>query len=176
MQAMTKLGRWLAVEREEVGFKRDGVGWTLAVANTLSALWSTFVFLVFLKTGIVGWLMLNTCAPSIALFVIGFALGNPVVMVAGSVLMFRYGTLGLFVFGWSGYDIPAQIGHILMTLSVIYTIVHIVRGRRWRVLGLGALLSLVILIPLMIVQTYWLNAHPEMVEMLFSGNWEIPGQ
>ena len=176
MQAMTKLGRWLAVEREEVRFNRDGVGWALAVANTLSALWSTFVFLAFLKTGIVGWLMLNTCAPSIALFVIGFALGNPVVMVTGSVLMFRYGTGGLFVFGWSGYDIPGQIGHILMTLAVIYAVFHVVRGRRWRALGLGVLLGLAILIPLLIVQTRWLNAHPEMVEMLFSGDWVLPGQ
>jgi hypothetical protein len=63
-----------------------------------------------------------------------------------------------------------------MTLSVIYTTVHMVRGRRWRALGLGVLLGLAILIPLMIVQTGWLNAHPEMLEMLFSGNWEIPSQ
>jgi hypothetical protein len=176
MQAVTKLGRWLTVERDKVGFKRDAVGWVLVVLSALSALNGAFVFLGVLKTGIVGWLMLNTCAPSIALFVIGFALGNPVVMVAGSVLMFRYGTGGLFVFGWSGYDIPGQIGHILMTLSVIYTTVHMVRGRRWRALGLGVLLGLAILIPLMIVQTGWLNAHPEMMEMLFSGNWEMPSQ
>ena len=176
MQAMTKLGRWLTVEREEVGFKRDTVGWVLVVLSALSALNGAFVFLGVLKTGIVGWLMLNTCAPSIALFVIGFALGNPVVMVAGSVLMLCYGTGGLFVFGWDCYNIIPQIGHILMTLAVIYAVFHVVRGRRWRALGLGVLLGLAILIPLLIVQTRWLNAHPEMVEMLFSGDWVLPGQ
>ncbi len=63
-----------------------------------------------------------------------------------------------------------------MTLAVIYTVVHIVRGKSWRTLGLGVLLGLAILIPLMIVQTHWLNAHPKMLEMLFSGNWDIPAQ
>lgn len=176
MQAITQFKQGLVTEQKEARFKRNAVGWVLVVLNTLSALNGAFVFLGMLKTGIVGWLMLNTCAPSIALFVAGFLLGNPLVMVAASVLLFRYGTLGLFVFGWSGYDIPGQIAHILMTMGVIYTIVHMVRGRRWRVLGLGVLLGLAILVPLMIVQTHWLNAHPEMMEMLFSGNWEIPDQ
>jgi hypothetical protein len=176
MQAITQLKQGLAVEQREVGFKRDKTGWALVTLNTLAALNATFVFLGVLKVGIDGWLMLNTCTPSIALFVIGFLLGNPMVMVAGSVLMFRYGVGGLFAFGWDGYNIPAQIGHILMTLAVIYTVVHVVRGKRWRTLGLGVLLGLAILIPLTIVQTRWLNAHPKMLEMLFSGNWDLTAQ
>ena len=133
-------------------------------------------FLGMLKTDVIGWLMMNTCAPSIALFVIGFLLGSPVVMVAASAMMFRYGTLGLFVFGWNGGNLFAQAGHILMTLAVIYVVVDVIRNRRWKTLGLGLLLGIVILFPLETVQTMWIIANPEMAEKLFSGNLMPPGQ
>jgi hypothetical protein len=120
--------------------------------------------------------MMNTCAPSIALFVVGFLFASPVVMIASATLMFRYGTLGLFVFGWSGGNLFAQAGHILMTLAVIYVVVDVIRHRRWKALGLGLLLGIVILFPLETVQTMWIVAHPEMAEKLFSGNWMLPGQ
>lgn len=177
MQAITRFKQGLTTERKEARFKRNVAGWALVVLNTLAALNSTFFFLAMLKSGVVGWLMMNTCAPSIALFVIGFLLGSPVVMVAASVPMFRYGTLGLFVFGWSGWAIIPQIGHILMTLAVIYVIAYIVRNKAWRTLGLGLALGVAILIPFMAVQTWWFNAHPEMLEMLFSPErWAPPGR
>jgi hypothetical protein len=176
MQAITKHKQGLATEQTEAGFKRDVAGWALVVLNTLAALNAAFFFLGMLKASIGDWMMMNTCTPSIAIFVIGFLLGSPLVMVAGSVLMCYYGTGGLFVFGWDGYNVIPQIGHILMTLTVIYTVVRVVRGRRWRTLGLGVLLGLAIFIPLIIVQTRWLSTHPEVAEMLFSGNWEIPSQ
>lgn len=176
MQAITQLKQGLATEQTEAGFKRDVAGWVLVVLNTLAALNAAFFFLGTLKASVGEWMMMNTCTPSISIFVIGFLLGSPLMMVAGSVLMFYYGTGGLFVFGWDGYNIIPQIGHILMTLAVIYTVVHVVRGRSWKTLGLGVLLGLAIFIPLMIVQTRWLSTHPGVTEMLFSGNWEIPGQ
>jgi len=176
MQAITQLKQEPATEQTEAGFKRDVAGWTLVVLNTLAALNAAFFFLGALKASVGDWLMMNTCTPSIAIFVIGFLLGSPLVMVAGSVMMLYYGTGGLFVFGWDGYNIIPQIGHILMTLAVIYTVVRVVRGKKWRMLGLGVLLGLAIFIPLMIIQTRWLSTHPGVAEMLFSGNWEIPGQ
>jgi hypothetical protein len=176
MQAIAQFRQGLAIERREGKFRRNAVGWVLVVLNGLAALNSTFFFLGMLKAGVVGWLMMNTCAPSIALFVIGFLLGSPVVMVAASVLMFRYGTGGLFAFGWDSYNLIPQIGHILMTLAVIYVLVHVVRNRAWRTLGLGLALGVAILIPLTVVQTWWFNAHPEMLQMLFSGDWSFPGQ
>ena len=173
MQAMTTLRQGLTTGDEQAGFRRGVVGWIMAVVNGLSALNSTYVFLGTLKTGVVGWLMMNTCAPSIALFVAGFLLGSPVVMVAASVLMMRYGTGGLFVFDWRGYNLYAQAGHILMTLAVIYVLVDNVKHRRWQALALGAALGVAILVPLTILQTAWFNAHPGMLEMLFSGTYPM---
>ena len=90
--------------------------------------------------------------------------------------MSRYGTGGLFTFGWHRDNLIRQIGHILMTLAVIHVIVSMVRRRAWRTLALGTALGVATLIPFTMAQTSWFNAHPEMLEMLFSGNWSCPGQ
>ncbi len=151
-------------------FRRDAVGWAVVLLNSLAVLNSTYFFLGRLRVGVIAWLMLNTCAPSVALFVLGFLVSSPMVMAAAGVLMFRYGTLGLFVFKWDGYNIIPQIGHILMTLAVIYTLVDIFRHRRWKALILGMVIGLAVLILLMVAQGAWFNAHPGMLEALFSGN------
>jgi hypothetical protein len=83
--------------------------------------------------------------------------------------MFRYGTLGLFIFRWDGYNIIAQIGHLLMTVGVIYVGVRVVRARAWRALALGAALGAAILIVYAIAQGAWFAAHPDMLEALFEG-------
>jgi hypothetical protein len=176
MQAITQLGQGLTAWRDEAGFKRNVVGWVLVVLNLLMAINSANFFLGMLKTNVSGWLMMNTCAPSIVLFVIGFLLGSPVVMVAASAMLFRYGTLGLFVFRWDGFNIISQVGHILMTLAVVYVVVDVIRNRRWKTLGLGLLLGIVILAPLETVQTMWLIGNPKMAEKLFSGNLMPTGQ
>ena len=108
MQAITQFKQGLATERG-VAFKRDTIGWIIVVLNVLIVLGSTYFFLGVLKTSIVGWLIMNACVLSVGLFMIGFLLANPLVMVAGCVLMFRHGTLGLFMFGWSGTNIMPQI-------------------------------------------------------------------
>jgi hypothetical protein len=176
MQAIAQVKQGLTAWRDEAGFKRNIAGWVLVVLNTLMALMSANFFLGMLKTNVIGWLMMNTCAPSIALFVVGFLLGSPVVMIAASTIMFRYGTLGLFVFGWSGGNLFAQAGHILMTLAVIYIVVDVIRNRRWKTLSLGLLLGIVILFPLETVQTMWFIGNPKMAEKLFSGNLMPPGR
>ncbi len=170
MKAIAQLTQGWAAETE-VPFKRNKTGWIITILNVLMALNSTYVFLGFLKVGVDGWLMMNSCAPSIAIFVVGFLLGSPVLMIASSVLMFRYGTLGLFVFSWSGTNLIAQAGHILMTIAVLYTLVELLRHRRWKSLGLGLALGALLLIPYLSAQERWFAAHPGLLENLFSGNY-----
>ena len=158
-------------KQEAAPFKRGIAGWIISGLNTLAALNASFVFLVQMKSGVVGWLMMNTCTPSIVLFLIGFLAASPVVMVAGSALMFRYGTLGLFVFSWDGYNIFAQIGHLLMTAAVAYTAVNIVKNKRWRQLWIGLAIGAALIVILAIAQNAYFAAHPGLLEALFSGDY-----
>jgi hypothetical protein len=173
MQATTQLERVSEDKQEQLTFRRDASGWVLAVLNTLVAVNSTYFFLGRLRVGVDGWLMMNTCAPSIFLFVAGFVLGSPATMVAASVLMLRYGTGGLFAFGWDGYNLIPQVGHLLMTLAVLYVGAIVVRRRQWRALALGLIAGAAILVPLMLSQSAWFAAHPGMLEMLFSGAYPV---
>jgi hypothetical protein len=150
-------------------FRRGAGGWLVASLNLLAALNSTWFFLAVLGSGIVGWLMMNSCAPSVFLFVAGFLLGSPVTMVAAGVLMFRYGTLGLFFFGWDGPNLFAQAGHVLMTIAVAYVAAVCLRRGRWTTFGKGLAIGLALLAPYMLAQSAWFAAHPGMLERLFQG-------
>jgi len=169
MQADIHLTQKLTAVAQATPFKRTRSGWILVILNVLMAIMSTNYFLGMLKTGVEGWLMMNTCAPGIALFVIGFLLGSPILMVAGALPMFRYGTLGLFVFSWSGGNLIAQAAHILMTLGVIYVVADVVRNHRWKAAGIGFAIGLALMIPFMIAQDAWIKAHAELVQKLFNG-------
>jgi hypothetical protein len=155
-------------------FRRGVAGWIVTALNTLAAVSSSHFFLVTLGAGALGWLMMNSCAPSIALFVAGFVLARPILMVAGSVLMFRYGTLGLFLFGWDGPGLVAQVSHVLMTLAVLYVAADVVGSRRYRALGIGTAVGLAVLVPYMLAQHAYFEAHPGLLEQLFAGSFGAP--
>jgi hypothetical protein len=152
-------------------FERSRIGWIIAVLTFLSAVNSTFFFLGMMKSGIVGWLMMNSCAPSILIFFVGFLLKNPIVMTIGTVWMIRFGVAGLFVFGWSGSNLIAQVGHLLMTASSVYAVVETIRQRQWKALLIGVALGIVTLVPFMMIQNAWFAKHPGLLEQLFKGTY-----
>jgi hypothetical protein len=164
---------WLAAAPVEP-FKRSLAGWVLVGLNLAMTGLSLNFFLGMLKSGLVGWLMMNTCAPSIFLFVLGFLIGSPAIMVAGAIAMLRYGTLGMFVFSWTGGNLIAQISHIFMTAGVIYTVIEVIRNGYWSSAIKGLVLALALLVPFTIVQENWVRAHPDLVEKLFSGTLTLP--
>ena len=97
------------------------------------------------------------------------------VMLAGSMVMFYYGTLGMLTFSWSGGNLFAQAGHICMTLAVIYTVVEAVRQKRWKSWAAGLTFGFLLWIPFNINQFFYFVANPDLAKDLFSGNLMPPG-
>ncbi|MDP8247894.1 MAG: hypothetical protein P9M00_07130, partial [Candidatus Tritonobacter lacicola] len=89
------------------------------------------------------------------------------VMAVGAGLMFRYGTLGLFIFGWTGMSIIPQVGHILMTLAVIYFFVKMVRSKEWDAIVVCAFVAGLMLYAEW--QWNWLGDRPQVLDGLFRG-------
>ncbi len=149
------------------GFTRDRTGWVLVALNLLMAANSTLYFTGILGTGVDGWLAMNSCAPSIFIFCLGYLLRQRPLMAVGAGLMFRYGTLGLYVFGWDGMNLIPQTGHILMTLAVVYFVVRMVRlGGSGEIITAG-LTALAMLYAEW--QWTWFGRHPEVLQGLMDG-------
>ncbi len=148
-------------------FRRDGLGWCIVILNLLMAANSTFYFTGVLGAGWQGWLAMNSCAPSIFIFSIGFLLRQKSLMAVGAGLMFRYGTLGLFAFGWQGMNLIPQAGHILMTIGVIYFIVRMLRLGSGGEVIVAALTALVMLYSEW--QWEWFRSRPEVLKHLMDG-------
>lgn len=146
---------------------RDRAGWTIVTLNLLMAANSTFYFTGVLGSGWDGWLAMNSCAPSIFIFAIGYLFRQKSVMAVGAGLMFRYGTLGLFAFGWEGMNIIPQVGHILMTLGVIYFIARMIRLDSGGEIIVAALTALVMLYADW--QGEWFRTRPQILDHLMKG-------
>jgi len=148
-------------------FKRDKTGWVLVILNLIMAVNSTLYFTTQLKAGWSGWLAMNSCAPSILVFSIGYLLNHRILMAVGAGCMFRFGTLGLLVFGWDGMNIIPQIGHILMTAAVFYfTARMIALGSAEEIIAAGCT-ALVLLYSEW--QWGWFGRHPGIIEGLMRG-------
>jgi hypothetical protein len=149
-------------------FRRDRTGWIIVSLNLLMAANSTFYFTGVLGAGLDGWLAMNSCAPSIVIFAIGYILRQRSVMAVGAGCMFRFGTLGLFAFGWEGMNnlIP-QAGHILMTVAVIYFIVRMIRVDSAGALIIACLSALLLLYSAW--QWEWFRNHPQILDHLMKG-------
>ncbi len=94
--------------------------WILITLNLINAVFSTFVFLVFLGVPVYYWFFLNICAPTQFLTIIALLMRNKVLMNIATPLLLYFGFGGLFIFSWSGYMLQAQLNHILMTITAVY--------------------------------------------------------
>ena len=124
--------------------------WTLIVLILVNALWSTFVFLVFLKVPVYYWVFLNICAPTIYLTIAALLFKNKVFMNAMVPFLIYFGTGGLFLFNWSSIMLQAQFTHILMTITAIYIVLSSLDDKKKMVvgftIGIVAILILTILV------------------------------
>lgn len=143
-------------------------GVALAILNALNAINSTCYFLGVAHLPLTAWLAFNACAPSVGLYLVGYLCRNEWLMALAIPPLLYFGTGGLFVFGWSGTALNAQVGHILMTLSVAWLVVRCFvvsdAGRRASLLKivLGLLLACLV-VP---IQRCYVRAHPEFLSRL----------
>lgn len=130
---------------------------------------ATLIFFLKYRFRFWQWLMINTCTPSVAAFIYGALNNNKVVLGIAFILMFFYGTVGLFVFSWR---IFSQIGHILMIAACCFILFEIIKDRDFLLFTIGLALGVIILIPFIKYQLRYLRTHPEMIKKLKDPKFE----
>jgi hypothetical protein len=150
-------------------------GLVLVVLNAIMVLMSTNFFLNVKKLSIIQWLAINTCAPSTIIFIIGYFLKNMYLMGFSIGWLLFYGGGGLFVFSWSTnpQDLFPQIGHIFMTAAVIYIVYSAIVNHNFKKFIIGAIIGIIVLIPVLYIQKQYQKKHPELIELLgFKENYK----
>ena len=143
----------------------DIVGILLALLLFLVTIQSTFFFLRVLKTGLIKWIFFNACALSNITFLIGFSLfllfNDRTVLHMAILPMFFFGVLGLVIFPWNGMNIIPQIGHLIMTLNIMWIVLVTFKTGDFKVATTGLLLGIVVFSPFIGFQQHYTSSHPE---------------
>ncbi len=151
-------------------FRKAGIA--IAVLSGLAAINAAKYFLFQAGFPIPAWLVFNTCTPSIAVFIIGFFTKRREIMAASLPFLAFFGTGGLFTFGWIGYAVISQIGHVLMTLAVIYTVTVLIIEKKWKLPAIGFIIGLIIFSLILPLQWKYIGDHPDYLKRMGDPKFE----
>jgi hypothetical protein len=92
---------------------------------------------------------------------------NGAFLIVTALPLYFLGTMSMFVLPWSGNYSVAHIGHIIMTLNIIWVIFVLLKHKEYRAMASGLLTGMLLFVPFIaFVQTYN-KAHEEKMVQLF---------
>lgn len=146
-------------------------GICLALLLLLITLASTSFFLGKLRVSPIEWIAFNSCSPTSFLYLIFFIVfminKNGAFLIVTALPLYFLGTMSMFVLPWSGNYIVAHIGHIIMTLNIIWVFFVLLKHKEYRAMALGLLTGMLLFVPFIAyVQTYN-KVHEEKIVKLF---------
>ena len=137
----------------------------LAVLLLLVTVNSTYFFLGIQKVTFIEWIVFNACAPASITFLIGFVLSLTVkdrtVLHMSILPMFFFGFLGMFVFPWKGYNIIAQISHVIMSMNIVWVLITTFMAKNYQPAVIGLLLGITVFSVFIGFQQNYAAAHRE---------------
>ena len=147
-------------------------GIIIALFNLVNVINSTGFFLGMARFPVTAWLAFNACAPSVMLYLAGYFSGKERIMAASLPFLLYFGTGGMFVFGWSGTALYAQIGHIAMTMASAWIITKLVTEKTVRQSSAGFAAGIIVFALILPLQQYYVKSHPEYIEKLGDRTFE----
>jgi hypothetical protein len=134
-------------------------GIILAVALAIVTFMSSIFFLVTIKVGFINWISFNSCSIISILYLISlvafFVCKKGALLVLTSLPIYFLGTMSMFIMPWDSTMLIAQIGHIIMTLNIIWVLYVLIKHKEYKALAIGLLAGMLIFVPFIAhVQTY----------------------
>lgn len=128
------------------------IGFVLASLLFLITISSTFFFLVKLKVSFLDWIAFNACSPTSYLYLCCFLIFMVHKRLAFLLLItflpiYYLGSLSMFVLPWNASYIVAHVGHIIMSLNLVWVLWIVLKYRDYKALALGLLVSVLLLAP-----------------------------
>ncbi len=147
------------------------IGIILAALLLFVTLNSTYFFLGKLKVSVLDWVAYNSCAPTsflyLCFFIVFLTNKSAVFLVFTTLPTYFLGTMSMFVLPWNGSYLFAHVGHIIMTLNLLWVLYVVLRHKNYKALAIGLLIGMLIFVPyIAYVQTYN-QAHAEEMSGMF---------
>lgn len=140
-------------------------GIALAILLFLITLSSTLFFLGKLKVSVIEWISFNSCSPNsflyLLLFILFLKIRNASYLVITFLPIYFLGTLSMFVMPWNEGTLAAHIGHIIMTLNLIWAIYVIIKHKEYKALAIGLLISILFFAPYIAYVLSYNQTHAE---------------
>lgn len=131
--------------------KEKIIGVILAGLLFLITLSSTFFFLGKLKISLVQWVAFNSCSPTsflyLLLFLVFLVKKNASCLMITFLPIYFLGTMSMFVLPWNEANMIAHVGHIIMTLNLMWVLYVIFKHKEYKALGIGLLISMLLFVP-----------------------------
>jgi len=155
----------------ELTKKEKIVGIILAILLLFVTVSSTLYFLGKLKVSVLDWVSFNSCAPTsllyLCLFIIFLIKKETSLLVITFLPTYFLGTMGMFVMPWTEANIPVHIGHIIMTLNLIWILYVTLRYANYKSLAIGLLISIIAFVPYVGYVLSYNQAHAAEIAKLF---------
>jgi len=151
--------------------KEKIIGVILAGLLFLITLSSTFFFLGKLKISLVQWVAFNSCSPTsflyLLLFLVFLVKENASYLMITFLPIYFLGTMSMFVLPWNEANMIAHVGHIVMTLNLMWVLYVIFKHKEYKALGIDLLISMLLFVPYIAYVLSYNQAHAEEMLKLF---------
>jgi hypothetical protein len=148
-------------------------GSILAVLMFITLINNAYFFLGTLQLSIWKWMAFNACSLAIIAYLIcygAFMISKKDFVLAIPLLpLYYYGTMGLFLMPWNPANLFAQITHVIITVSILWTLYVLLKKRNFEALGLGLLIAIMAFVPVFAVIQNYNQAHLSEFMQLLKG-------
>ena len=123
---------------------------------------------VYLKHGLIAWIMVNTCFLVQVLATVGMIFKNRQLMNFTIPFLLFYGVGGLLVFDWSYQLAPLQVLRLIMTFTVVYFFFAALKKLQIIKLAIWIVIGTVVFVGFKVYQGEYFKANPKIAEYVIA--------
>jgi hypothetical protein len=139
--------------------KQNSISYIISGLLFIAMLNSAYFFMNMLGLGVGRWLAFNACSLAIIAQTLCYAAyqvnKREFILAIPLLPLYYYGSMGLFMAPWSAATAFAQITHVLISISALWTLYLLLKDKNFAALGKGLLIGAAVFVPIFaLIQSY----------------------